>query len=186
LRTGPSLFGEQLMLHPTIRAGVALGSNVGDRLQNLNAARAAVMEVSGVTPPINSSPIYETEPVGCEPGANTFFNAVIEFSYDGRALDLLRELQRIEIMLGRPAEHQRNTSRAIDLDLLYFGEQQITTPAMTLPHPRIMQRRFVLQPLADIRPDMMFPGQKRTIRELLASAPHSGTVVRSPSQWEVE
>lgn len=166
-----------------MRAGVALGSNLGDRLGNLSAARTAILELPGVNPPVSSSPVYETDPVGCEPGAPGFLNAVIEFTYDGEPTELFRELRQIESSLGRPTQHERNVSRSIDVDLLYFGDTILATEQLTLPHPRIFQRRFVLQPLADIQPDRILPGQTKTIRELLALAPSSGRVDRATSQW---
>jgi 2-amino-4-hydroxy-6-hydroxymethyldihydropteridine diphosphokinase len=87
--------------------------------------------------------------------------------------------------MGRPVDHQRNVSRPIDIDLLYCGDAVLNTPELTLPHPRIVGRRFVLQPLADVDPNLVLPGQERSIRELLASAPRSATVVRSSLEWEV-
>jgi 2-amino-4-hydroxy-6-hydroxymethyldihydropteridine diphosphokinase len=168
-----------------MRAGVALGSNLGDRLGNLNAARKAISSIPGVREPITASPIYETEPVGCEPGATTFLNAVIEFSYDGDPLQLFAQVREIEVGLGRPAEHSRNVSRPIDIDLLYCGDAVIATEELTIPHPRIGGRPFVLQPLADIQPDRVLPGQNKTVRELLASAPRSAKVVRSTLDWRV-
>ena len=167
-----------------MRAGVALGSNLGDRLSNLQAARDAISKIKGVNGPVNASPIYETEAVGCEPGAANFLNAVIEVSYAGDALQLFEEIRRVETSLGRPADHARNVSRPIDVDLLYFGDVILKTARLTLPHPRIEGRRFVLQPLADIQPDRMLPGQTKTVAELLALTPQSATVLRSSKQWE--
>ena len=101
-----------------MRTGVALGSNLGDRLANLHAARKAIVDVAGVEPPILSSAIYETEPVNCEAGAERFLNAVLEFDYEGDPVNLLRKLTEIESVLGRPRDRARNVSRQIDLDLL--------------------------------------------------------------------
>jgi 2-amino-4-hydroxy-6-hydroxymethyldihydropteridine diphosphokinase len=167
-----------------MRTGVALGSNLGDRLGNLKAARDAISRITGIDPPIIASPIYETEPVDCEPGAPGFLNAAIEFGYNGEIDQLFDELRRVEAALGRPAEHERNVSRPIDIDLLYFGDAVLATEALTLPHPRISKRRFVLQPLADIQPNLLLAGQTKTIRELLASAPRSAKVLRATAQWE--
>jgi len=167
-----------------MRAGVALGSNLGDALANLKAARHAISLIPGVLEPIVASSIYETEPVGCEPGAANFLNAVIEFTYAGDALRLFEQLRDVEASLGRPADHARNVSRSIDLDLLYFGDAVITTDRLTLPHPRIEGRRFVLQPLADIQPNRVLPGQTKSVSELLALTPQSATVLRSSKQWE--
>ena len=166
-----------------MRAGVALGSNLGDRLKNLRAARQAVACISGVAPPVLASPIYETDPVDCEPGAARFLNAVIEFSYIGEARQLFDQLKGVEVELGRPANHGVNVSRPIDLDLLYVDDIKLESTQLTLPHPRIAGRQFVLQPLADIRPDLILPGQTKTVRELLASAPQSGKVVRLQTDW---
>src|SRR5438105_1155759 len=107
------------------RNAVALGSHVGDRLENFRAAREAILGLSNVTPPILSSAVYETEPVGCEPGAGKFLNAVVEFEYQGDPAGLLEQLIGIEEALGRRRKHQKNVSRTIDLDLLYCGDQQI-------------------------------------------------------------
>lgn len=161
-----------------MRTGVALGSNVGDRLENLRAARRAIVDLAGVAPPILSSAIYETDPVGCEPSAGRFLNAVIEFEYDGAPADLLNELCVIETSLGREPEHERNKPRTIDLDLLYFGDRKIDSEELQLPHPRMHLRKFVLAPLAEIRPDLILPRQAKTVRELLAQLDESDKVVR--------
>jgi 2-amino-4-hydroxy-6-hydroxymethyldihydropteridine diphosphokinase len=166
-----------------MRAGVALGSNLGDRLTNLRNARKDIATLSGVRPPMRASATYETEPVGCEKGAAKFLNAAIEFDYDGEAQDLLRELAAIEKLLGRPATHARNVSRTIDLDLLYFGDMEIETAELQLPHPRITERKFVLRPLADIRPDLILPKQTESVCALLLRLTDAGAVVRIAGEW---
>lgn len=167
-----------------MRTGVALGSNLGDRLANLHAARKAIVDLAGVEPPILSSAIYETEPVDCEPGAEKFLNAVLEFDYEGDPVNLLKNLMEIERVLGRPPGYARNVSRKIDIDLLYLGQMKIDTAEVQLPHPRMHSRRFVLQPLADIRPDLVLPRQTKTVRELLARLDDSGKVVRLTNDWQ--
>src|SRR4030095_11065754 len=104
-----------------------------------------------VKPPVLSSALYETEPVGCEPAAEKFLNAVVEFDYEGGPTRLLERLFKIEETLGRKRNHRRNLSRTIDLDLLYYGDEQIKDERLQLPHPRLHLREFVLRPLADIR-----------------------------------
>jgi 2-amino-4-hydroxy-6-hydroxymethyldihydropteridine diphosphokinase len=166
-----------------MRTGVGLGSNLGDRLGNLRAARKAILVLSKVKPPILSSAVYETEPVDCEPGAEKFLNAVVEFDYEGRPANLLEQLIRIEEALGRKRDHPKNVSRAIDIDLLYSGDCSIEDERLRLPHPRMHLRKFVLQPLADVRPHLILPNQKRTVRELLAESKEGGEVVRVADDW---
>src|SRR5436190_8482875 len=150
-----------------MRTAVALGSNLRDRLGNLHAAREAILELSNVSPLIVSSAVYETEPVDCEPGAGKFLNAVVEFEYEGDPASLLEHLIRIEEALGRKRDHSKNVSRTIDIDLLYCGGQQIDNGRLQLPHPRMHVRKFVLQPLADIGPNLILPGQEKNVSELL-------------------
>src|SRR5206468_7869618 len=111
----------------------------GDRLHNLRRAREAIARLATNGETIGS-PIYETEAVNCELDAPPFYNAILELDYNGSACELLRHLRTIEAELGRPADHPRNQSRTIDLDLLYFGEEQIDTPELRLPHPRSIVR----------------------------------------------
>ena len=166
-----------------MRTAVALGSNIGDRLTNLRAARTAVLVLANVKLPIFSSAIYETEPVGCEAGAGKFLNAVVEFGYDGDPARLLEQLIKIEEALGRKRDHRQNVSRSIDIDLLYCGDKQVNNERLQLPHPRLHLREFVLRPLADVRPDLMLPNQKKSIRELLTEVERSGEVIRFVEEW---
>lgn len=166
-----------------MRAGVAVGSNLGERLANLRNARKDIAALPGVLPPMRSSAIYETEPVGCEKGAGKFLNAAIEFGYAGEAQDLMHALAAIERLLGRSATHARNISRTIDLDLLYFGDREIETAELQLPHPRLTEREFVLRPLADIRPDLVFPRQTESVSALLLQLTSTGEVVRVAAEW---
>jgi len=167
-----------------MRCGIALGSNMGDRLANLQAGRDAVMLLEkqlfshegtkarreeSETPLF--SKIYETEPVDCAPGTAPYLNAVMEIEYTGDPLALLHALQQIEREMGRPTEHPRNAPRTIDLDLLYAGDIILNTAELILPHPRLTTRRFVLQPLADIRPKLVLPGVQKTVAQFLACLP---------------
>jgi 2-amino-4-hydroxy-6-hydroxymethyldihydropteridine diphosphokinase len=166
-----------------MRTAVGLGSNLGDRLHNLRAARKAILGLSTVKPPILSSPIYETDPVDCERGAEKFLNAVVEFDYEGDPANLLEQLIRIEEGLGRRRDHAKNVSRTIDIDLLYCGDRNIENERLQLPHPRMHLRKFVLQPLADIRADLVLSGQKKSVTNLLEDFGESGEVVRVAESW---
>jgi len=166
-----------------MRIGVALGSNLGDRLANLRAARKAIADLTGAKGSVLESPVYETEPVGCEPGAGQFLNAVLEIEYNGDPTDLLQKLIRIEESLGRDRNHARNVSRKIDIDLLYAGELNVKNEQLQLPHPRLHLRKFVLQPLADFRPELILPNQTKTVRELLAQTGDSTKVTCFAEKW---
>jgi len=166
-----------------MRTAVALGSNIGDRLENLRAARKAIYDLANVKPPILSSAVYETEPVGCEPGAGKFLNAVVEFEYESSLARLLEQLIQIEEALGRKRNHPQNVSRTIDIDLLYCGGQRINDERLQLPHPRLHLRTFVLRPLADIRLDLILPGQNKNIGDLLAEVEQSGEALHFANDW---
>jgi 2-amino-4-hydroxy-6-hydroxymethyldihydropteridine diphosphokinase len=167
-----------------MRTAVALGSNLDDRLENLRIARQQIIDLTDVQSPVLSSAIYETDPVDCEPGAPKFLNAVVEFGYDGDPRELLKKLKSVEAALGRPREHAQNVSRKIDIDLLYIGDTKINDRKLELPHPRMHWRKFVLQPLADIRPELILPRQSKTVRELFAQLNDPCNVVRLTNDWE--
>ena len=148
------------------RAGIALGSNLGNRLRHLQDARDLLQ---GIDEPgsLLQAPMYQTEPVACPPESPDFYNTVVEIRYAGSAHDLLDATQAIEFRLGRIASPERNAPRVIDVDILYFGDERIDGGLLDLPHPRLTSRRFVLQPLADIRPDLVLPGDQVSIAEHL-------------------
>ncbi len=166
-----------------MRVGVALGSNLGDRLENLRRARTAILDLPGVREPLLSSSVYSTAPVDCEDDAGEFLNAVLEFEYDGDARQLLSEFRGIEEKMGRTPNHRRNVSRTIDLDLLYAGALKLSEPGLEIPHPRLAGRRFVLEPLAQIRPDLVLPGQIVSVSELLTRLDKSDYVRPLTGDW---
>ena len=150
-----------------MRAGIALGSNLGDRLAHLRLARERVLALPGVSAPALSSRVYETEPVGSAPDDGAYLNAVLEVEYDGQPITLLDGLQRIEADFGRPSKRPRNAPRTLDLDILYAGNLVLSNAEVVIPHPRLHLRRFVLTPLADIRPDLILPGHHENVATLL-------------------
>lgn len=156
---------------------IALGSNVGDREENLLQAIAAIGKLPG-TRITSLSPFYDTEPVG-GPLQENFLNAVIRLSSDIPPLALLHHLLQIEDTdFGRKRDC-RWGPRNIDLDLLFYGQEIITEPpALLLPHPRIAERRFVLEPLADIAPDFIHPVSGIAMKELLDALPTQTRVTR--------
>jgi len=153
------------------RVGIALGSNLGDRLTHLQAARDQLREIAEPGAPFLEASTYQTEPRLCPPGSPFFYNTVVEIAFAGNPFDLLELTQSIERNLGRTASPERNAPRIIDVDLLYFGDQIFDSEALALPHPRLAERRFVLQPLAEIRPTLVLPGELSNISTLLDRLP---------------
>jgi 2-amino-4-hydroxy-6-hydroxymethyldihydropteridine diphosphokinase len=150
-----------------MRTGIALGSNIEPRLTFLQAARRQIDLLHAGSQPVLCSKVYETSPVYCPPGSPLFLNAVVELFIQDEPQEFLEKLQDIEQALGRRPSATRNSPRVIDLDLLYCGNIVISTPRLTLPHPRITERLFVLRPLADIRPELLLPAFSQTVEELL-------------------
>jgi len=149
-----------------MRAGIALGSNLGDKSALLNQAIGHLREIHESGDFLASS-FHETAPVDCAPGTPSFLNAVAEIGTSLTPLELLHRLQQEEIRSGRPKNHPRNASRTLDLDLLYCDEMTLHHPELKLPHPRMTERSFVLAPLAEIRPDLRLSGWEMTCSEYL-------------------
>lgn len=150
------------------RIGIALGSNTGDRLALLEQACDELSDTFGG---LRLSQVYETEPVGCPDGSPPYLNACVEVESALSPHDVLRRCQEIEQKLGRRRSGVYGEPRTCDLDLLYVGDLQLTSPELTLPHPRAHLRGFVLRPLADIDPLLVLPGQRQTVSELLEQLP---------------
>lgn len=150
-----------------MRAGIALGSNLGRRLAHLQEARDLLARLAVPGSSLLKAPVYQTSPVGCPGDSPDFYNTVVEIEFAGTPLELLARTQAIEEKLGRASSPERNAPRIIDVDLLYFGDETLDTDRLVLPHPRLTSRRFVLQPLADIRPDLVLPGDEASIADHL-------------------
>jgi 2-amino-4-hydroxy-6-hydroxymethyldihydropteridine diphosphokinase len=149
-----------------MRAGIALGSNLGDRLGHLREGRRRLLALHDGYGPFLCSKIYETAPVDCPVGSLPFFNAAIELSTQLPPLDLLADLQRIEIDSGRQGTHPFHGPRTLDLDFLYLDDMRISRDSLILPHPEMLRRYFVIKPLADICPERIVPPSVLSIREL--------------------
>jgi len=150
-------------------------------MEHLRTARLAVEQLNAGSAVTLVSPVYETEPVECAPGTPPYLNAVIEIGFEDGPRVLLDELRRIELRMGRPSQRTRNASRTIDLDLLYVGNRTVADPDLVIPHPRLQLRRFVLQPLTDIRPDLVLPGFEEPVTRLLELLPARPSVTRIPT-----
>ena len=167
---------------PSTHAYVGLGSNLGDRAGNLLLAVRGMLGANLRVARLSSA--YETEPVGVHGEQPLFLNMVAELALDADTHNaaappspeqLLARLLRIEYALGRrrPAPL---APRTIDLDLLVYADVQSDTEFLTLPHPRLHLRRFVLAPLCELAPELMHPTLRQPLRQLLDATPHDASV----------
>ena len=162
----------------SMEVGLSIGGNIGDRLNHLRNAVQAMTQTAGIELQA-VSPVYETEPVGVKPEYQDmpYLNAVVIIS-STRPLPALSEaIHNIEKKLGRTRTDDRFAPRTIDIDILYAGDNVRKDDELTLPHPRWAQRRFVLQPLADVRPDLHIPGSSQSVAEHLAALPQNNEAV---------
>ena len=166
-----------------MKAGIALGSNLGDRRAHIAAGRDFVIGLHEGSASLLCSGLYETEPVECAPGTAAFLNAVIEIETSLAPTELLQKLRAYEQTQGRARDRAKNSPRKLDLDLLYMGDICLNSSALALPHPRMASRRFVLQPLADIRGDLVLPGQTATVAQLLSALPPDPAVCLVARDW---
>ncbi len=157
---------------------VALGSNLGESAKILREALARMQALSAA--PLVQSALWQSSPVDCPPGSPMFVNALagLRAQTNETPESLLGKLQAIEKEFGRPAKKVMNEARPLDLDLIAFGTDTRTSSTLTLPHPRAHLRRFVLQPLNEIAPRLVLPGQSKSIGELLAALPLDEVLVR--------
>ncbi|MBK7999293.1 MAG: 2-amino-4-hydroxy-6-hydroxymethyldihydropteridine diphosphokinase [Verrucomicrobia bacterium] len=148
---------------------VALGSNLGDPPAVLREAMAALHKLAQSD--FVAASLWQSTPVDCPPGSPLFVNAVVAFTPwpDETPETLLDRLQALEQEFGRWPKVVLNEPRPLDLDLIAFGSETRSTPRLTLPHPRARLRHFVLEPLNEIAPDLILPGQAKFVRELLAA-----------------
>ena len=148
---------------------VAIGANLGDAEAAVRWAFARLRVLAGRD--FRASSLFRTAPVDCPPGSPDFVNAAVRFECrTGESPEsLLAQLQRLEAMYGRAADRARNSPRELDLDLILFGTQTRATDALVLPHPRGHRRLFVLEPAAQVAPDLVWPGQDATVADLCAA-----------------
>jgi 2-amino-4-hydroxy-6-hydroxymethyldihydropteridine diphosphokinase len=153
---------------------LGLGSNLGDRRKNLDGARQRLRE-AGVEI-VRASSVYRTEPVGVR-SQPWFFNQVLEVRTDRTPHELLVLSQTIETRMGRVSSGDREP-RPIDVDILLEGATVIETPELTVPHPRLARRNFVLVPLCEIAPEIVHPVLGKTPREMLEACPDRAAVLK--------
>lgn len=156
----------------TVPIHIATGSNLGDRLAHLDEADRRLSALGRV---LRVSPTYITAAIGMPPGTPDFLNRVVELDpkpgmrdRPEAALQLLLDIERD---MGRNRRSGQVESRPIDLDIVLWGSRTLSSEILTIPHPRMLRRRFVLQPLADLVADLTIPGEDRTVAEALAALP---------------
>lgn len=155
-----------------MRVYVAMGSNIHPRIEYLKQAKCALAELAIDGSSLVSAPLYRSSPVDCPPGSGEFINTVVSFAWGGNdPVVLLDQLQAIERSLDRDrsSDDTQNSPRTIDLDILFTDCGDHVHPRLTLPHPRLHLRRFVLEPLADIAGDVTIHSADTTVNELFAS-----------------
>ncbi len=168
----------------SVEVALGLGSNLGDRLGHLTEACRQI-EALPETAVLARSPVYETEPVGVSAADRNrlFLNACLLLR-SGLPLERLsRELHAIEDRLLRRRSGDPNAPRTIDIDLLSYGATLSADPRIRLPHPRILDRRFVCQPLHDLRPDWVLPGHAVSVTDALRRLPPEPRVWRYCDEW---
>jgi 2-amino-4-hydroxy-6-hydroxymethyldihydropteridine diphosphokinase len=151
---------------------LSLGSNLGDRAANLGRAIEKLGELGSV---VRVSSFYETEPVDTKPQP-WFLNCAVKLDTEKMPRQLISAILALEQNMGRQ-RRQPKAPRTIDIDILLFGSSVINLPSLTIPHPRLHERRFVLEPLAEIAPEARHPVFKRTVGELRDALP-AGQLVK--------
>jgi 2-amino-4-hydroxy-6-hydroxymethyldihydropteridine diphosphokinase len=162
----------------SVRAYIGLGSNLGDRERVLREAFHTLDETSGIRV-LRASSLYETEPVDFE-DQPWFLNAIVEVETDLLPHSLLEQLQKIEAQFGRERKVAKGP-RTLDLDLLLYADCVIEDECLALPHPRWRQRRFILQPLSELRPDFRDPVTRESLDEIMASCKDPKKIMKRPS-----
>ncbi|MBN1957443.1 MAG: 2-amino-4-hydroxy-6-hydroxymethyldihydropteridine diphosphokinase [Desulfuromonadales bacterium] len=163
------------------RAFLGFGGNLDAPLQRFRAARDSLAAHELITS-VSSSPLYRTPPIGGPQGQSDYLNAVIEIETGLTASDLLQLCRHIEDLAGRTREVHWGP-RTLDIDLLLYAEQIIATPELTLPHPRLHQRHFVLMPLCDLDRTLVHPVLHLTTGELLERLPPAKGITQIQEVW---
>ncbi|NQU39072.1 MAG: 2-amino-4-hydroxy-6-hydroxymethyldihydropteridine diphosphokinase [Lentisphaerae bacterium] len=163
---------------------ISMGSNLGDRLHNMQMARDRLLHDPEFTV-VAQSPVYDTEPVEVAPAYQSlsYLNAVLVIESRIAPHSVMLHLHEIEYEMGRVRGADRNAPRPIDLDILYAGDIAASAPGLSIPHPRWQERRFVVEPLADVRPHHILPDDPRTVAEVLAALPSEPKVALFSRNW---
>jgi len=167
-----------------METGFCLGSNMGGRLRLLSQAKTLILLEPQVKF-VDQSPVYETEPVGVKPEykAMKFLNAALIVQSPYTAEEWLVRIKKIENILRRVRTQDRNAPRPIDIDIVFCGDEVVDSDLLKVPHARWAERRFVVQPLADIRPELVLPDTDEPVRKILAKMDGNDDVRLFAERW---
>jgi 2-amino-4-hydroxy-6-hydroxymethyldihydropteridine diphosphokinase len=167
-----------------METGFSLGSNLGGRLRLLSQAKTLLLMDTQVKF-VDQSSVYETEPVGVKDEYQSlkFLNAVLVVESPYAAAEWLPKIKRVEQMLQRERSEDRNAPRTIDVDILFSGDELVDSDLLQVPHPRWEERRFVVEPLAEVCPDLVLPGTKSPVRNILEQMPVNDDVRLFTEKW---
>jgi len=172
-------------MSPVLELGFSLGSNLGDKVEHLRKAARMILDYPDCSL-IGKSSLYETEPVDVKEEYQhlTFVNSVLIIATTASAKNWLQRISEIETALGRRRDgDDKNAPRPVDVDIIFAGDQLIGSGGLVVPHPRWAERRFVVEPLAELQPNRQLPGISQTVSEVLALLPKEGGFVRLPDSW---
>lgn len=168
----------------TIEIGFSLGSNLGDRLKNLSEAKRRILSEPHVAW-LAQSAVYESAPVEVPSEFRNlpFLNAILVIASDWPVEAWLARIAEIENDMLRVRTGVRNEPRPIDVDIVYAGASSIDGPGLVVPHPKWAKRRFVLVPLAEVRPDVILPGSTQPVKQILDRLENGETCTRWTEDW---
>lgn len=149
------------------RVVIALGANIGQPIRQLADARATLQQWAEPGGDFCASRLYLSQPLDCPEDSPSFYNAAVAFDYSDDAFSLLERTRHLERAFGREPFAARNAPRLLDLDLLLFGHERLSTPSLIVPHPRILERRFALEPLCEVWREECIPALQHQRDELL-------------------
>ena len=164
--------------------GFSLGSNMHNRKRLLMQAKTLLLSAPR-TQFVDQSPIYETTPVDVQPEYQdmAYLNSVVIVESELPLESWLSYIGKIETSLGRERSDDRNAPRPIDIDMIYAGDQTVNGTGLEVPHPRWADRRFVVQPLCDVRPEMVLPEEHRSVSNILGTLPQDDALSVFDERW---
>lgn len=165
--------------------GLSLGSNLGDKVTNIRAAAEKLIHFDD-TRLVGKSALYETEPVDVREEFQhlKFLNSVMIVASTASADEWLKRIGQVETELGRVRDaDDKNVPRPVDVDIIFYGDQLIGSGGLVVPHPRWAERRFVVQPLADLQPERILPGMEASVGKILSGLPGAEGLHRLETDW---